>query len=149
MKRPMLSFTLLIVFAGVSYGQGTWHGWTSNNEQDCMSNSSACWTPWATGSASCDAPNLGMDGFRIVGGSTRILSQCPYGGLGTAQISNNLPYSFELTWYDEDTDEAGNLAYQYHAFSDCTYPTSQSGDYAANNNDSYEDYRSYFGCNLS
>ena len=148
MKKLMLLFTLLIVSAVGSLGQGTWHGWSSNNQQTCTSYPSACWTPWASGTASCDAPNLGIDGFRILGGSTRILSQC-LGGYATAQISNSLPYSYELKWLDEMYTRYGGLAYQYGAFSDCTYPTSENGDYAANNDDFYDDNRSNFGCTLS
>jgi hypothetical protein len=30
MKKLMLGFGLSIMFAAVSYGQGTWHGWAPN-----------------------------------------------------------------------------------------------------------------------
>ena len=93
-------------------------GGKGNGQQTCYFGSSNCWTPWASGSASCSPPNIGPDGFRIVAGSLRQAAFCGIGSYATAEIVNNLPYSWYLFWTGISHRQGFGTAAEYYAESD-------------------------------
>ena len=117
-------------------------GGKGNGQQTCYFGSSNCWTPWASGSASCSPPNIGPDGFRIVAGSLRQAAFCGIGSYATAEIVNNLPYSWYLFWTGISYRHGFGTAAEYYAESDCGTTTDGTADYAG----AYVLSETYYGC---
>jgi hypothetical protein len=133
---------LLTAAASISYGQGVWTGWQGNGQQSCYFVLSSCWTPWSIGTASCLPPNIGPDGFRIVGGSIRESAFCGTGSNATADIENNLPDSLYINWTGISYKQGFGTSAEYYAESDCSTTTDGTGDYAG----AYVLSENYYGC---